>query len=324
MAYLINGIMVVLFFTAGTLGSKLFGYLLGTPLPGAVIYGFAGITIWACIYVAWGIQQVEENCYLVIERFGKYYRTAHSGLRILCLPNIVDRVAPNGGEGDYKWREIELNNPKNKLDFKDASAPFVAVIWYRVKKTFDGPERFTYEVKDTEARIKSTIDGSLRFLLQQYTIDGACEKLTDISLRVRQDSEIQNALDGLGIELDPDKGVIITDIVLPQSLIDVREETLRGEREAAKQKEQGAGYARAIMAIKETMAKGAKDKDGNIVVKPKLISQEEARKIYETQRGLEVLAKKTGDIHFVSPDVNGMLLSLGVGDKHENEKGHQQ
>jgi len=114
------------------------------------------------------------------------------------------------------------------------------------------------------------------------------------------------------------KGVVITDIVLPDEIIRAREETIKGKREAEKQFEQGGGYAKAIMAIQREFAKGIKDPDGNWAVEPQKISFEEARSIYERQRGFETIAAKPGNTHFVTPGIAGMQLAIGGEEKGAN------
>jgi len=313
---IINMVAGVLSFITGFVVS----FLLGAGAA-SIVYGFCGTVAWFGFYFAIGIRQVEENRFLVIERFGKYLRTASAGLRILCLPNIVDRVAPNGGSGDFEWKRLDLHEEGNKIDFKDASAGLRAQVWYRVGSDREDPYNFTYKVSNTDARIKEIVDGALRVLLQQYTIDEANTNLADISKKVREDQEIQQALDEMGTELDPAKGVIITDIVLSPELIDIRQESSRGKRQADRQKEQGAGYAMAILAIMERFAQGVKDDHGNVVVKPVKLTFDKAKEIYERQRALETIQAKPGNTHFISPDIKGMQMAIGINDSENEKKG---
>ncbi len=286
---------------------------------GVLPYSISGGIVWFGLYLSLGIRLVTQNQFLVIERFGQYYRTARAGIRVLCLPGLVDRLAPHGGGYDHYWHRSDLYEAENKIDFTDASAGLKAQIWWRVKKEDkdkDAPQKWAYSVENTEARIKEIIDGTLRVLLQGQSLDEASKNLIEITRKVMADPGVIKALDEMGVELDPNKGVVITDIVLSESIIAAREEALRGVREASKQGAQGLGYIRAILAIQEDAARGRlndpSDPSKGYLVKPKKLSFEAAKGIYENQRALEVLQAKPGNVNFVSPDVNGAIISLGL------------
>lgn len=308
-----------------------FGVSLALGAGGAsVLFGLVGLIIWTGIYVGIGLRQVEQNEYLVIERLGKYYRTLRAGLSVLCLPGLIDRPAENGGIGDFKWHRIDLYEAGNQIDFTDGSAGLRAQVWWKVENTEDkpyergGPFKWTYSVINTEARIKEIVDGALRVMLQQESIDGASKNLASISTMVRDNEDVAKALREMGAELDSAKGVVITDIILPPEVIKAREETIKGQREASKQYEQGGGYAKAIMAIQAEFAKGRLNNplkpDEGWMVEPQKISFEEARSIYERQRGFETIATKPGNTSFVTQGIAGMQLAIGGEDSSKGGK----
>ncbi|MFA6416304.1 MAG: SPFH domain-containing protein [Candidatus Paceibacterota bacterium] len=260
--------------------------------------------LWFAIYLKQGLMVVPENEFRVVERFGQYYRCVGGGLRLLCLPGIIDGVAKNGGTGDHKWHRIDLykDEKDNLIDFVDGSAAVKIQVWYRIMKSADAAARSVYVVKDTENRIEEIVDGEVRPILQKLSLDEAGKTLDEIGKQVI--GEVKESLEEMGIELDTKKGVILTDIVLSDDVVKIRQEMLKGEREAQKQLALGGGYVGAILAI----VRAAKA-DGHE------ISFEEATEIYQTQRGLETIATKPGDLNFVSSGMSGVLVSLGVGSK---------
>ncbi len=303
----------------------------------SLIFGLAGTLFWFAFYLAKGLRKVEEKQFRVVERVGKYHRTLHEGLVVLCLPDIIDRFAPHGGDnGDFKYHIIEVNDddPKNALDFKDGGTGTpVLSIMYRVihsepgetpqitvgtkvfkpnlpdKKDKDGAYLYVYVVQQSEDRIREVIMGSLRPLLQKKTVDDACSELIDISTSIRQDEEVTQALINMGVELDPHRGVILTDIRLAASIVQARDEAIIGKKNAEKQAAQGSGYINAILAIIEAGKKAGQK-----------ISFDKARGIYETQRGLEVLAQKPGSMNFVAPGINNALVSMNVSDPQQQQQ----
>lgn len=275
----------------------------------------SGLILWMSIYFFWGFRIVQNTRYLVIERFGEYSRIVHSGPRILCLPGLIDKVVD---EDTLRWRELPLfadEAEKYQVDFKDGSTPIVMKASYRVGPQTDSMEAidnaiylFTYTMKngdERDERIEEILESSVVPQLQGLEIAEALVQKDSIAEKVTVDPHVRSALEAIGIELNPQKGLIISDIALTPEIVTQRQKKLEGASEAEKQKAQGLGYARSIKAIMEELG----------------VDQREARQIYETQRGLEVLAQVDANVSFVAPDMKGVQKTMGVGDA--NPRNHQ-
>ncbi len=65
-----------------------------------------------------------------------------------------------------------------------------------------------------------------------------------------------------------------------------------------------AGPVGAIAAIRNMAREGDEQ-----------VSLKDAREFFLQNKALEMIAGKTGDLNFVSPDVSGVMISLGVKQK---------
>lgn len=252
------------------------------------------------IYLWYGLRFIPQNEFLVIERFGRYVRTVNAGPRILCFPDIVDRVAPNGGKGDYKKHRIDLyaDEPGNELDFKEGGSAAVKVqVWYRI---YD-PAKWVYAVKDSENRIEEISDGVLRSLTQKKTIEQASKNLSNLSRKVQDDPGVKSSLAEIGAVLESDGGVIITDIVLGQRIQELRNLELEGTKEASKWKQEGRGFYLAVKAIMDE-ATAAKNP----------ITYEQAKDLYLTRTAQQAYERSGAKSTFVSPDIKGVGIMLGA------------
>lgn len=273
-----------------------------------------GIILALSVYIGWGFRLIPENEFWVIERLRQYDRTLLTGWHIMCLPGLVDSIAPNGGRGDFRLHQVikKLENPNEMIDFTDGSSKVVYEIWYYVispkapindsagNPIKDGPFRSVYKVKETEDRISQVLTNRMRPLLQRRSIDDASRNLENISKKIRNDPAVKNAMHEMGVDLEQSRGFIISDIDLSDEVKAIRQEKLVGEKEAQRQEAVGAGYGLAIRKIIETASRDGGTK----------ITWTEARQIYEKQRALEAIQKTGAGIHFIAPDLPGILGML--------------
>jgi regulator of protease activity HflC (stomatin/prohibitin superfamily) len=302
-----------------------------------------GMIIWGGVYIGWGLTIVQTNEYIVVERLGTFYRIAEDGLKVLCLPGLIDRI-PKNGKGSYKGKGMPLYQEKkddegvvkdNAIDFADGvTAPIKATIFYQLEKptTPIGPTehpgyKWLYTFENPEDRIQEVVDATLRPILEGKDFDEAKKDLKSISLEVIGTQAIKNSLAQMGAVLHPEKGLLITDIVLSSEMIALRAKVQEGEAEAKKQEKQGEGYGKAIKAIRDAslevlacdIVTGKPTKWGEPT-----ISFSEAKAIYEQQRALETLGKTGSNVTFVSPDLKGSVnLMLGAGGSNKQPSGDQ-
>lgn len=319
--------------TAFLLGALLCIFGFGVPVgkhlgvPGLV--AFAGsVFLWSALYVIWGFRIRGEKTWQTIERFGTFYRIIHDGPRLLCLPGLIDKVRE---EGVLQYGEIPLysdaDEKDNELDFADASAPVNAKIWGRVgrhdeikdEKTLveinEDIYRWTYatEQGQQKKRVEEVMDDVTRPILQGLKLDDANKQKREVAKKIidDEDGNLKKSLAQIGFYLNPHEGLVISDIAIPPSVKKLREQVLEGEKDAERAARRGEGYA---MAIKKVIEIAKKDGGGDI-------TWEQARKIYETQRGLETLKETGANITFISRDVKGVLANIGIGgDNHHGKR----
>ncbi len=272
-------------------------------------------TIWFALYIFLGLRIVKQKEFLVIERLGKFYRVAHRGPRILCLPGVIDKIAM---KNDLKLKRLDLykDEPENKIDYKDGSARTLIQTWYRIsnsdfnekddrEKIDEDIVKFIYNVKNPEGRIEEILDALARPELQEMTIDEANVKKSEVAKKILKEAtesgDTKITLENIGVTIDPKKGVLITDIELPDSITKLRELKLEGQKEAERSAARGGGYAKTINAI----ITEAKKNDINITFK-------EAWEIYERQRGLETVGSTGANITFITPDIKGIMKTLDI------------
>lgn len=277
---------------------------------------FASIIILAAAYMAVGLRIVKQREFIVVERLGKYHRIAHAGIRVLCLPGLIDSVKYRG---DLKLRRLDLyvDEKNNQIDFKDGSCPVKIQVWWKIgdptaKKDEDVDNdiyKFVYAAEKPENKLEEMVDAFARPRLQDMTIDEANIKKDHVAKDVNDDPGIKQSLSDIGSYLDPKKGCLITDIALTEDIVKLRKQEMEGSKDAVKAAKKGAGYAQAIAAIIEEAKKAGKE-----------ISFQDAREIYERQRGLETVGETGANITFVSPGIQGLMTTLGIGETGQKQR----
>ena len=202
-----------------------------------------------------------------------------------------------------------------EVHFKDGSTPVSMKASIRVgpqgssiEELNDAIYLLTYATKNDAERIErveNILESAVVPQLQALEISAALLEKDSVADSVNKNTEAIEALVAIGIELNPQKGLIISDIALTPEIIAQRQKKLEGTSEAEKQKALGLGYARSITAIIEELK----------------CSRGEALSIYNTQRGLETLEKLKSNVSLVASDIKGVLKTMNVGDA--NPRNHQ-
>lgn len=281
---------------------------------------FIGPALWLAIYFKWGFWVIDNTEYIVIERFGEFSRIVHSGPRILCLPGLIDKIKD---QGNLRYGELALcadeKDPPFRVDFDDCSTQVLMKASIRIGPQTGSIESldkaiylYTYTIKnpaEREERIEEILEEAVMPLLQPLKLSQALIEKDAIAKTVTADQEVRSALEAMGVELNPQKGLIIPDIILPPEVIALRQKKLEGETEASKQEELGSGYANAILGIIKAAEKAGK-----------IVSWENAQAIYETQRGLETAVSMKTNTTFVASSMQGILNMIGVNNAHHNDQ----
>ena len=280
------------------------------------IWFFDGAMVWATILLVTGIQFVPQTEVWGVERFEQYHRMLRSGMRFILLPGFIDRVK-EANKVSLKDQRLDLykDEANNQFDFLNGSAPVKVQVWYHlVQRDADGKDvleknllKWLYAKSDPPNWIEEQLDDFIRPEMQGYTIDEAQTKKQSVATMAKNETRRVNGIDlegALGVEVGR---LLITDIVLPQDVIDARTETLKGEREAQKRAAIGKGYGDAIAAIMKAAKDSGKD-----------LSWEEAQALFEKQSGLETIGRTGANITLVGENVGGVLKTLDIGNRRSN------
>lgn len=256
----------------------------------------------SCIF--WGSMIIKQQEFVVIERLGRfktvYFRGWH--VRVVGVDSIRD-------SGDLRAKRLELyaDVKAPDMDFADASAGVDASIWYQIgnpediakgnwEEVAEAVKAWVYTYQKPEGRIYNLVDGELRPLFQAKNIDQASTDRNGIA------DMVMNAIEGemhkLGAYSPTDgKRLTIEDIELPPEVIGLREMALEGKKRAEEAENEAGGYWKAISIIRDKLG----------------ITTQEARSIYETQRGLDTLREVKPTLTLVGKDLGGVLGTINLG-----------
>lgn len=286
------------------------GAVVATSTPNGLGIGhtpvFTAIVLWISLYAYWGFRIIPNKGYLVIERFGEFNRIVHTGPRILCFPGLIDKIIATGTLRNQELELFKDETPVYRVDFTDGSAPVECKVWFRIggnaEKISEIDEniyKFTYSLKDEKSvreRIEDVLESIFVPRLQELSIQEALTKKDVIADDSSKEPSVKDSLSAVGIFLCTPKGFVITDIILSEDIVKLRQEKLKGGAEADKQTAQGLGYARTI----------------NAIIKELGVTAKEAREIYETQRGLETIEKLRANVQFIAPSIKDIQKTIGV------------
>ena len=156
--------------------------------------GISGTTIFwiifaiALVFIAKNaIQQVPQSKVLLVERFGKYYKTLHSGINFI-IP-IVDSIKVVNPPLDISEQQLAIVD-QNVTSSDNVKIAIDIQAFYRITD----PANFVYRIEDGKGAIRSTIDATVRALVGRRTLD---QLNAD---RLQLASEIANEVKATSIE----------------------------------------------------------------------------------------------------------------------------
>ena len=167
-------------------------------------------------------------------------------------------------------------------------------------KVTESVRLYTYRYTDPKERIDALIDGALRPRLQSLTSDEA-QKNTDRECAAAANA-VSNALEKIGVYLSDEEALIVEDIGLPEEVIAIRQQELKGKKDAIAEQARLAAPAHAILAVRDALRAGGLERtDAEIV------------QMLMTQQGLEAIRGTGANVTLVGKDVGGLLNLIGVG-----------
>ncbi|MBU6388672.1 hypothetical protein KGQ72_02280 [Patescibacteria group bacterium] len=267
--------------------------------------GLAFVWLGFCIFQ--GSIIVKQQEFVVIERLGKYLTVYFRGWHVRVIG--VDRIRATG---DLLAKQLLLyTDPKGDqlINFKDTSAPIDASIWYQIGNTADidaenwvsvakAVKAWVYTYDNPGKRIDDLVDSALRPKFQEGSIEEANKSKDSIANSVRD--EVLPEMEIFGAYAPKGKKfLVIENIKLPEEVIRLREMALEGEKRAEESKNEARGYWQAIKEIQKELD----------------VSVQEARGIYENQRGLDTLRETKPAMTLIGKDLGGVLGTINLGSR---------
>ncbi|MFS1662998.1 SPFH domain-containing protein [Streptococcus sp. zg-JUN1979] len=237
---------------------------------------------------------VRQQSVVIIERFGKYHRTAMSGIHIK-LPLGIDRIAAQV--------QLRLLQSEIVVETKTKDNVFVTLnvaTQYRVSE--ENVTDAYYKLMKPEAQIKSYIEDALRSSVPKLTLDELFEKKDEIALEVQHQVAEEMSTYGYIIvktlitKVEPDAEVkqSMNEInaaqrkrVAAQELAEADKIKIvtAAEAEAEKDRLHGVGIAQQRKAIVDGLADSIQDlKSANVH-----LSEEQIMSILLTNQYLDTL-----------------------------------
>lgn len=261
--------------------------LLVTLIPMFIVLVFI-IVLLSSLYV------VKQQSVAIVERFGRYQRTAASGINIR-LPFGIDRIAARV--------QLRLLQSEIVVETKTKDNVFVTLnvaTQYRVNE--QNVTDAYYKLMKPESQIKSYIEDALRSSVPKLTLDELFEKKDEIALEVQHQVAEEMSTYGYIIvktlitKVEPDAEVkqSMNEInaaqrkrVAAQELAEADKIKIvtAAEAEAEKDRLHGVGIAQQRKAIVDGLAESIKElKDSNVS-----LSEEQIMSILLTNQYLDTL-----------------------------------
>lgn len=261
--------------------------LLVSLIPMFIVLVFI-IVLLSSLYV------VKQQSVAIVERFGRYQRTATSGINIR-LPFGIDRIAARV--------QLRLLQSEIVVETKTKDNVFVTLnvaTQYRVNE--QNVTDAYYKLMKPESQIKSYIEDALRSSVPKLTLDELFEKKDEIALEVQHQVAEEMSTYGYIIvktlitKVEPDAEVkqSMNEInaaqrkrVAAQELAEADKIKIvtAAEAEAEKDRLHGVGIAQQRKAIVDGLAESIKElKDSNVS-----LSEEQIMSILLTNQYLDTL-----------------------------------
>ncbi len=177
---------------------------------------FFGIIILIIAIIAFkSIHVVNQSEVLIIERLGKYYKTADAGLTLI-VP-FIDRVAST-----VVLKELTMDIPPQGVITKDnVTINIDTVVFYQITD----PEKSVYEIANLKKGIEYLAITTIRDIVGKMDLDETFGSRDNINYQLR--SILDEATDKWGCKINR---VEIKDINPPADIRDAMEKQMNAER----------------------------------------------------------------------------------------------
>ncbi|MEE4358281.1 MAG: FtsH protease activity modulator HflK [Desulfococcaceae bacterium] len=196
----------------------------------------------------------------VVQRFGKYARTAQPGLHFK-LPAGIETVTKVNVRrieteefgahlyGDRDSRYVTANSNATLMLTGELNVAMVPwIVQYRIKDTEEGPYDFLFKVRDVRRYLRDMSEATMRLVIGDRSIDEVISKRDEIAVEAREllQTELDQAETGIHIVTVEMKKTDVPEPVQP-SLNEVNQATQEKEQMIYQAKEE---YNKAIPAEK--------------------------------------------------------------------------
>ena len=173
------------------------------------------IFIVAVVLLTQSVKIVKQSEVLLVERLGKYHRTAHSGLNII-VP-ILDKPSQK-----VDLRTQVLDSPPQPVITKDnVTMEIDTVVYYQITDAF----KAVYEIRELNKAIRYLTTTTLRDVIGTMELDHTLSSRDEINTRLR--ITMDEATDKWGVRVER---VEVKNIDLPKDIRDAMEKQMRAER----------------------------------------------------------------------------------------------
>ena len=250
------------------------------------------------------IKVVNQSEVYIIERLGKYYKTAEAGLTLI-LP-FIDRVS-----SVVLLKELTMDIPPQGVITKDnVTINIDTVVFYQITD----PEKSVYEIANLKKGIEYLAITTIRDIVGKMDLDETFGSRDNINFQLR--SILDEATDKWGCKINR---VEIKDINPPADIRDAMEKQMNAERnkralilEAEADKEakirRAAGEAQAIKEVAEAKAKEI----AMVYDAIKAADPDEKLVQIKSLEALEEIAKGDANKVFIPFEATSALSSLGA------------
>lgn len=223
----------------------------------AMAYVFFALAIFVLIFAISGFKIVKQSQVMIIERFGKYNRTLHSGINIIWP--VVDRPR------EIMWRfmfeeqsgqKIVRFVEKKKIDMRETVYDFAkqnvitkdnvnvqinALLYFQIMD----PVKAVYEIANLPDAIEKLTQTTLRNVIGELELDESLSSRDTINNKLR--TILDEATNKWGVKVNR---VELQDINPPDDIKEAMEKQMRAERDrrAAVLEAEGQKRARILEA----------------------------------------------------------------------------
>ena len=299
------------------------GYLMGTLVGLGLGMSVCGGTLWSVMYISFGFRSLGYLEFAVVERTGTFYRVMLGGWHVLCLPGIIDKVVspqpPKSTESTFEIQSLVLYKDEEIDLVGGTSVKIAAHAYYQIPKRADMVLRWQYVINDVKTKLKDLFENATRGILQSWTLNEALQNRGTLWQTARQIyvengkaellQESIRGLEDLGVIIDDDNPLIVSDIILDEKIKTQRIKVLEAEQEAEAIRRKGRGRVDEIIAFKKR-AGGIGDKDPDPTV---TISDSEIVAYLLNRSSLEAVQNSKASLTLVAQAMNQVATMFNAG-----------